>query len=45
MYMYCRMYMKIQYLQSVVVQVTMDKVHVMGNVRRDMQCTCKIECT
>ena len=26
MYMYCRMYMKIAYLQSVVVQVVMDKV-------------------
>ena len=26
MYMYCRMYMKIAYLHSVVVQVVMDKV-------------------
>ena len=26
MYMYCRMYMKIQYLQFVVVRVTVDKV-------------------
>ena len=78
MYMYCRMYMKIEYLPPVVVQVVMDKVSwgceerytmymynrmyenrvltvcgcagsdgqgVMGDVRRDIQCTCTIECT
>ena len=45
MYMYRRMYMKIEYLPPVVVQVYSDGQGVMGNVRRDIQCTCKIECT
>ena len=45
MYMYSGMFMKIEYLPPVVVQVVMDKVSWEIYVRRDIQCTCTVECT
>ena len=45
LYMYCRIYIEIEHLPAVVVQVYSDGQGVMTDVRRDIQCTCTVECT
>ena len=45
MYTYSRMYTKIKYLPTVVVQVASDGQGVMKDVRRYKKCTRTVKCT